>query len=116
MTMTCSGLAKLIEECGELTQVAGKKLACYSDNAHWDGTDLGERMCEEMGDVLAAIVFVQLKLGLDSEAITNRFATKLALFREWDADRTNNAKGVDGAVERGSSGLSTLIAEARRTL
>ncbi len=28
MTMTANGLAKLVEECGELTQVAAKKMAC----------------------------------------------------------------------------------------
>jgi NTP pyrophosphatase (non-canonical NTP hydrolase) len=95
MTMTCGGLAKLIEECGELVQVAGKKLACYSDNAHWDGSDLKERMEDEMGDVKAAIAFVTERLGMSTNRISAREFKKLCLFREWEADDSNNSKGVD---------------------
>ena len=67
--MTFKGLAKLVEEIGELTQVAGKKMA-YTDGNHPDGKgDLNSRMQEEMGDVVAAIAFVSKKLSLDAIAI-----------------------------------------------
>ena len=51
MTMTAAGVAKLIEECGELQQVLGKRLAMWDQPEHWDGTNLNDRLIEEMGDV-----------------------------------------------------------------
>lgn len=87
MTMTAKGLAKLLEECGELSQVAAKKLAYYSTDKHPDGAgSLDLRMQDEMGDVLAAIAFVAGKFGLDWEAITSRKAIKLDRFVRWDLD------------------------------
>lgn len=99
MTMAARGLAKLTEECGELMQVVGKKLAYYNDSAeHPDGgPPLSERMEDEMGDVLAAIEFVAQRLGLDEARIEVRARTKLALFQRWDALPENNADGVDAA-------------------
>lgn len=52
------GVSKLIEEVGELGQVLGKLIATHGAIEHWDGTDLEDRLIEEMGDVLAAIDFV----------------------------------------------------------
>lgn len=84
MAMSNSGLAKLAEECGELLQVVGKKLA-YPEGDHPDGVGpLDERMQEEMADVMAAILFTANKLKLDVEAIGNRMETKIALFEKWD--------------------------------
>lgn len=55
MTMAAAGVAKLIEECGELQQVLGKKLAWWdTDEPHWDGTILRDRLVEEMGALIAA--------------------------------------------------------------
>lgn len=96
MVMCAKGLAKLIEECGELVQVAGKKLACYKTDGHWDGTDLKERMEDEMGDVQAAIIFVVEKLNLNLNRINSRTFKKLCTFREWDNQSDNNSNGVDG--------------------
>lgn len=95
MTMTCKGLGKLIEECGELLQVCGKKLACFTSDQHWDGTDLKDRMESEMGDVRAAIRLVTENFGLDDNRICAQEHKKLTLFRTWDADPENNTKGVD---------------------
>lgn len=36
MALTAGGLAKLAEECGELIQVIGKKLAYYTTQTHPD--------------------------------------------------------------------------------
>jgi len=99
MTMTCKGLAKLIEECGELQQVAGKRLAAFSTPHHWDGTNLNARMIEEMGDVIGAARFVADRFGLSLAEIEARATDKLALFRKWDSDPTNNTHGVDAATQ-----------------
>lgn len=95
MTMTANGLAKLIEECGELIQVCGKKLAYFSTDEHPDGQgSLKTRLEEEMGDVMAACGLVTETLGLDEGAICDRAATKLEKFCRWHADPTNNNHGL----------------------
>jgi NTP pyrophosphatase (non-canonical NTP hydrolase) len=51
------GLAKLIEECGEIIQEAGKLIA-YPDGQHPDGRgDIRDRLAGEIGDVLGCIDF-----------------------------------------------------------
>lgn len=96
MTMAAAGVAKLIEEMGELHQVLGKKLAWWDTNdPHWDGSILSERMQDEMGDVLAAIEFVTDQLGLDGAAIEVRHMQKRALFDSWEALLNNNDHGID---------------------
>lgn len=88
MTMMLKGLAKLVEECGELVQVAAKKMACPDTDQHWDGGEpLSVRIADEMGDVLAACTLVTEKLGLDQSRIEARHAVKLARFRTWDNER-----------------------------
>lgn len=88
--MANNGRDKLLEECGELIQVAAKKNACPNTDAHWDGTNLKLRMQEEMGDVLAAMRFVTETHGLDDEAIIQRSNEKLATFRTWHAEPDNH--------------------------
>lgn len=96
MTMTAKGLAKLIEECGELQQVAGKMLAYYHHDRHPDGgPPLRERLEDEAADVLAAIELVTSKFRLDRSRIDGRYYLKRDLFKKWDADESNNALGVD---------------------
>jgi len=93
MPMTANGLAKLLEELGELSQVAAKRLAYFHTTTHPDGAgDLNERMEAEMGDVAAACAFVQQQFGLNDQAIERRAAIKLALFQEWHADPSNGAE------------------------
>lgn len=90
MTMSNNGLSKLVEECGEVLQIAGKLLA-YPDGKHPDGKgNLNERLQDEMADLLAAIQFVCEAKGLDRRwAIHHREAEKLATFRAWHADPNN---------------------------
>lgn len=92
MTMTANGLAKLIEECGELTQVAAKMLAYYAPGTpHPDGAgELQTRLEDEMGDVLAALWFVQEALELSEHDIHVRAQQKRKLFAYWHADPDNN--------------------------
>lgn len=89
MTMAGNGLVKLVEELGELAQVAAKKLAYMHIDQHPDGTSLKARMEEEMADVLAACAFVTSQFDLDEVKMDARVARKLQLFREWHA-RTDN--------------------------
>lgn len=94
--MAAKGIAKLIEECGELQQVLGKKLAWWdTDEPHWDGTVLNLRMEEEMADVIAAITFVSRTLGLNMAYIDTIAEEKLATFTEWNNEPGNNEHGID---------------------
>lgn len=97
MTMCAAGVAKLIEECGELQQVLGKRLAVWDQDEHWDGSNLRDRMAEEMGDVLAAIEFVSSMFGIHRETL-DRKAEKLQLFVDWHLIDDNNQHGIDGTV------------------
>ena len=91
MSMSHKGLVKLSEEAAEVTQVA-QKLVAYPElefddiDKHPDGSNLRQRLEEEMGDVLAAIDFVTTKLNLASESIQDRRALKLVTFRRWDRE------------------------------
>ena len=103
MPMTANGLAKLLEELGELAQVAAKKLAYFHTDEHPDSAGpLNERMEAEMADVAAAMAFVQQQFGLNGKAIENRACIKLALFQRWHADQSNGAEAFNAVpAERG---------------
>lgn len=80
-----SGVAKLNEECGELTQVIGKLIATNGERRHWDKSDLFERMEEKIADVYAALDHVVAnnpKL-LGAENINLRRFKKTCQFDEW---------------------------------
>lgn len=87
MTMSHDGLTKLIEECGELVQVAAKRIAFPNDIFHPDGSNQDERLQEEIGDVLGAIQFVIEQFALDDLVIDQRVALKLERFKEWHKDK-----------------------------
>lgn len=95
MPMQHKGLAKLVEECGEVTQIAGKMIQYPEsienpDFAHPDGNGtLRIRLLRELADVAASSVFVREKFSLnDTEFLmfANHVAEKLALFRKWDRE------------------------------
>lgn len=83
MRRTWKGIWKLIEEAGEVIQVAGK-LGPFPNGAHPDGKgDMVERLEDEMGDLAAALQYVAEENNLSAERITARAMKKLAQFREW---------------------------------
>lgn len=96
MTMAAKGIAKLIEECGELQQILGKKLAYYTTDDHPDGAGpLTQRLEKEMADVYAAMDLVRGTLDLDGIAIEERRTQKLATFERWHALGDNNQHAID---------------------
>lgn len=75
-----------MEEMGELQQVFGKLIALdgVENYDHWDGTNLVERMTEELGDVLAAITFVVDNNEVLSRGdIQQRCVRKIDQFDKW---------------------------------
>lgn len=88
MTMSNNGLTKLMEECGELTAIAAKKVAFMHTDVHPDGAgSMKRRLEEEIADVLAAIGLVNDTFELDEQFVMTRAEQKLALFRKWHADK-----------------------------
>ena len=83
------GLSKLVEECGEVIQVAGKLIATDGDEGHWDGTNLRCRMVEELADLSAAIEFVRGYClgGQDNGRLERRRAAKFTQFVTWHQEQ-----------------------------
>jgi NTP pyrophosphatase (non-canonical NTP hydrolase) len=99
MTMTAKGVAKLVEECGELQQILGKRLAYWHTEQHPDGKNatISDRMAEEMGDVMAAIIFTADQFGI-GPIVQSRCHQKLRRFEEWEALADNNSDAIDGRL------------------
>lgn len=85
MALSHGGLVKLLEECGEASQVAAKLIA-YPDTPHPDGTNLRVRLQEEMSDVMAAMNAVADLHGLDIESMRARTKRKYELFIKWSTE------------------------------
>lgn len=82
------GVAKLIEECGEVLQIAGKLIATAGQRDHWSGADLWRELSLELGDLCAAITFVIEQNGvLDSIAVEVRHDSKVRLFNDWQQEQ-----------------------------
>jgi NTP pyrophosphatase (non-canonical NTP hydrolase) len=79
------GISKLIEECGEVVQVCGKLLGTGGKEVHWEGSNLRERLVEELGDLLGAIRFVAKWNKIDVWQIEHRAELKLRRFESWHA-------------------------------
>ena len=77
------GLSKLVEECGEVQQVAGKLIGSRGNPDHWDGSDLRGRIAEELADLEAAIIFFVTINGLNSDQYVRRRDKKASLFAHW---------------------------------
>jgi NTP pyrophosphatase (non-canonical NTP hydrolase) len=75
------GLSKLVEECGEVAQVAGKVVGFGGLGDHWDGTNLAERLADELADLEAAIIYIKQHNTLPDRGY--RVADKLQKFNDW---------------------------------
>lgn len=89
---TWAGLSKLIEEMGEVGQVVGKLIATGGAVEHWDGTNLRHRLSEETADLAAAIEFMAMVNGLDTNEWRERRRKKLAQFMAWHREQGAAAK------------------------
>ena len=89
MPMPGKGLVKLSEECGELVQIAMKKLNYPDTDQHPDGKGpLIQRLEDEIADVRAASLFVENKLRLNRDRMAARELKKFIQFKKWDSDDT----------------------------
>lgn len=77
------GISKLIEECGEVVQICGKILGAGGAANHWDGSNLRERLHEEIADLRAALAFVVAANELDDLVIERRTREKIVQFTRW---------------------------------
>lgn len=89
--MTANGLAKLLEEMGELSQVTAKRLAYFKPGCdHPDGAGaLDQRMEDEMADVIAACAFVASQFNLNQTRMEARAKMKVETFERWHAQPGN---------------------------
>lgn len=93
------GLAKVMEECGEVIQIAGKIIAADGRDLHWDMTadadapwsPLASRLTDEIADTTAAILFLIETNQLNADRINLRANAKLAQFRKWHATNRDTA-------------------------
>lgn len=114
------GISKLAEESGEVQQVIGKLIGTGGANEHWDGSNLHERLQEEMADVMAACQFVIEANGLDAARIAERVRTKLETFWAWHKERTappvawHPSHEVTSAPDAGFNGDYQLCRHCRR--
>ena len=82
------GTSKVLEEMGELTQVLGKLIGSHGETDHYDGSDLRQRLVEEVADVRAALTFF-VEFNMTSEEkdrILCRMCEKLTRFNKWHAE------------------------------
>jgi NTP pyrophosphatase (non-canonical NTP hydrolase) len=85
------GIAKLVEETGELNQVLGKIIATGGDTTYYGGDSLHDKLVQELGDVFAALrFFIDHNLSPEAQhVIENRFLIKMKKFELW------HRKGID---------------------
>ena len=81
------GLSKLLEEAGEVVQIGGKLMGTAGKHAHWDGSDLRDRLTEELADLTAAVEFFIAHNPIDRDEVTARAATKLATYNRWHREQ-----------------------------
>jgi NTP pyrophosphatase (non-canonical NTP hydrolase) len=77
------GASRLLEESGELNQVLGKLIGAGGVVEHWDGSNLRDRLIEELGDVAAAVEFFVAASGLSVDEVNARKAKKLDRYWSW---------------------------------
>lgn len=106
------GVAKLLEEVGEFSQVAGKLIATDGDPNHWDGDgNLIDRLVDEVADMKAAIAWIEAKCGvvaLSFDYINERVKSKLANYHRF-ADDERGAARVPSIGHRVSKAATTIV-------
>lgn len=98
-------LAFGVEEAATVMCV-GKLMMTGGAREHWDGSDLIERLQEEVGDLSAAVVFVTRWAGLDQSAILERTKAKIALFEQWHVEQRQAEATTASSVGTKAEGRS----------
>lgn len=85
------GVAKTVEEMGELGQVLGKLMSCGGLYQYpWGGPSFKDKLEEEIGDLLGCLFFMMNHCDtLDSKTIINRATNKTKLFEQWAIGNTD---------------------------
>lgn len=97
------GLSKLVEEAGEVQQVAGKLMGIGGKPDHWDGTNLRVRMGEEVADLSAACRAFFVLNGFDGAPwVLEREKIKYNLFLKWHVDNLEDKPEGIGVPEKRS--------------
>ena len=91
---TWPGVTKVVEEVGELLQVLGKLQATGGRVDHWDGSNLKERLEDEIADVRASLEYVEMFNDLDGRSISKRVCDKVERFMEWHRSAKSQAKSA----------------------
>lgn len=81
-----AGLSKVMEEAGEVVQVGGKIMGTGGEVEHWDGTNLRDRITDEIADFMAAAGFAIEHWDLDAARVARRVADKRETFERWHRD------------------------------
>lgn len=78
------GIAKQVEEMGELGQVLGKLMMVHGSDTHWSGP-LRPMLVDELADVLAISTFVKKHCLTDTERrrLIRRAVEKELKFEAW---------------------------------
>lgn len=86
------GLAKLVEEGGEMQQIAGKIMMTGGEvKNHWDGTDMPVAIAMEVADVSAACrAFFQLNGYDGARWVLEREIQKYHQFLEWHGEQVED--------------------------
>lgn len=90
------GLGKVMEECGELTQVCAKIIGADGQTIYpWTGRDYGKDLVEELGDVMAIVNwFVARCPNVDTEAVLRRCQEKMEKYDKWAKERDDGKRSV----------------------
>lgn len=81
---TLPGLSRLLEEAGEVVQVLGKIIGAGHSGQHWDGSNLADKLRDEMADLAAALNFVAETNGFIGDTrYAERIGRKLRTYHEW---------------------------------
>lgn len=89
------GIGKVMEEAAEVTQVCAKLIATGGDPIYFDQTNLKTALENEVGDLLAALEFIQRHCNLDTNNIDLQQEKKLDGYEQWHLNGLKAPAPVD---------------------
>lgn len=98
------GLGMLVKTAGALSLEAGKLMSTGGLTYHWDGSNVKERIEEELGNMLAAIgFFLFANPSLNIEEIERRRLNMLDTFKRWQTESSQikllSERDIDRAMQ-----------------